>query len=118
MPKTANLAVIGCGDNARAYLRRYHKLIWAGERRFRIVAAVEDALLRARAFAADITEETGWTVTHYKSVADLLNSGTHWVDTVRCWFGKVDSVYARVEQLEKRPHLKGARIVNDTREDF
>lgn len=47
MPKTANLAVTGCGDNARAYLRRYPKLIRAGERRFHIVAAVEDALLRA-----------------------------------------------------------------------
>lgn len=34
------------------------------------------------------------------------------------WFGVVDSVHARVEQLEKRLHRKGARLVNDRREDF
>ena len=37
---------------------------------------------------------------------------------MRYWFGEVDSVYARVEQIEKRPHRKGKRIINDTREDF
>ena len=47
-----------------------------------------------------------------------MDSGAHWVDTMRYWFGDVDSVYARVEQFEKRPHRKGARLVPDTREDF
>jgi predicted dehydrogenase len=48
----------------------------------------------------------------------IMDSGAHWVDTMRYWFGEIDSVYARVEQLEKRPHRKGARLVNDAREDF
>lgn len=48
----------------------------------------------------------------------VMDSGAHWVDTMRYWFGEIDSVYARVEQLEKRPHRKGRRIINDTREDF
>lgn len=48
----------------------------------------------------------------------VMDSGAHWVDTMRYWFGEVDSVYARVEQIEKRPHRKGKRIINDTREDF
>ena len=47
-----------------------------------------------------------------------MDSGAHWVDTMRYWFGEVDSVYARVEQIEKRPHKKGDRLVNDAREDF
>ncbi|HCR19065.1 MAG TPA: hypothetical protein DIU35_16425 [Candidatus Latescibacteria bacterium] len=48
----------------------------------------------------------------------IMDSGAHWVDTMRYWFGEIDSVYARVEQLEKRPHRKGSRLVNDAREDF
>lgn len=48
----------------------------------------------------------------------VMDSGAHWVDTMRYFFGEVDSVYARVEQVEKRPHRKGKRTVNDTREDF
>jgi predicted dehydrogenase len=47
-----------------------------------------------------------------------MDSGAHWVDTMRYWFGEVESVYARVEQLERRPHRKGARLVDDAREDF
>lgn len=47
-----------------------------------------------------------------------MDSGAHWVDTMRYWFGEIDSVYARVEQLEKRPHKKGEKLVNDAREDF
>lgn len=47
-----------------------------------------------------------------------MDSGAHWVDTMRYWFGEVDSVYARVEQIEKRPHVRGRRQVNDAREDF
>ena len=48
----------------------------------------------------------------------VMDSGAHWVDTMRYWFGEVDSVYARVEQIEQRPHAKGNRMVNDAREDF
>jgi len=48
----------------------------------------------------------------------IMDSGAHWVDTMRYFFGEIDSVYARVEQIEKRPHRKGKRLVNDTREDF
>jgi predicted dehydrogenase len=47
-----------------------------------------------------------------------MDSGAHWVDTVRYWFGDVDSVYARVEQVERRPHRKGGKLVDDAREDF
>ncbi|MDA0745713.1 MAG: Gfo/Idh/MocA family oxidoreductase [bacterium] len=47
-----------------------------------------------------------------------MDSGAHWVDTMRYWFGEVDSVYARVEQIEKRPHQKGKQRVPDAREDF
>ena len=48
----------------------------------------------------------------------VMDSGAHWVDTMRYWFGEVESVYARVEQVEKRPHRKGKRVVEDAREDF
>ena len=55
---------------------------------------------------------------HLGGCGMLMDSGAHWVDTMRYWFGDVQSVYARVKQFEKRPHRKGGRIVNDTREDF
>ena len=55
---------------------------------------------------------------HLGGCGMLMDSGAHWVDTMRYWFGEVHSVYARVEQIEKRPHMKGRRIINDTREDF
>jgi predicted dehydrogenase len=48
----------------------------------------------------------------------VMDSGAHWVDTMRYWFGEIDSVYARVEQLDKRLHRKGDKLVNDAREDF
>ncbi len=48
----------------------------------------------------------------------VMDSGAHWVDTMRYWFGDIDSVYARVEQIEQRPHKKGDKLVNDAREDF
>ena len=48
----------------------------------------------------------------------VMDSGAHWVDTMRYWFGEVDSVYARVEQMEQRPHKKGDGLVDDSREDF
>ena len=236
--KTINLAIVGCGGMAGAHLNGYEELWRAGERRFRIVGAVDAVPERAQAFAERIEANMGMPVRTYKSVEQLLNnhkdvdgadicsphglhhvlscellaggvnvlcekpigitvkaskkiiaaakrykrvaataeqcrrsigqrtihwafnsglvgdprawwaisagwqdpantpnwhwradrklggcgmvmdSGAHWVDTMRYWFGEIDSVYARVEQLEKRPHRKGERLVNDAREDF
>ncbi|MDP6038857.1 MAG: Gfo/Idh/MocA family oxidoreductase [Candidatus Latescibacteria bacterium] len=48
----------------------------------------------------------------------VMDSGAHWVDTMRYWFGEVESVYARVEQIEQRSLKKGDRLVKDAREDF
>lgn len=47
----------------------------------------------------------------------VMDSGAHYCDTLRYLFGDVDSVYARVEQLEQRPHRKGDQVVLDERED-
>ncbi len=236
--KTVNLALVGCGGIAGAHLGRYEALIDKGEDRFRIVAAVDSDISRAKAFADRISAKTGWNVNTYRSVDQLLNSesnldgadicsphglhhvlgcdllkggvnilcekpigitvkaskkiiaaakrykkiaanaeqcrrsigqrtihwafnsgllgtprlwyairsswqdpadypnwhwrvdrklggcgmamdsGAHWVDTMRYWFGEVDSVYARVAQMEQRPHKKGDKLVNDAREDF
>jgi predicted dehydrogenase len=240
MPKkTVNIAMIGCGGIAGAHLRRYLDLIKAGEDRFRIVAAVDTALDRAKAFASTINGATGVEVKTFKTIDQLLNSGlaidgadicgphglhhvmacdllnggvniicekpigitvkatkkiiatakrkglvaanaeqcrrsigqrtinwafnrskilgeprfwhaakygwqdpadypdwhwrvdrklggcgmamdsgAHWVDTMRYWFGEIDSVYARVKQVETRPHKKGDKLANDSREDF
>jgi len=240
MPKKhINLAMIGCGGIAGAHLRRYMDLINAGEDRFRIIAAVDTDTNRATAFADTIESNTGWDVSTFKTIDQLLNSdlsidgadicgphglhhvmscellnggvnvlcekpigitvkatktiiatakrkgliaanaeqcrrsigqrtihwafnrskilgeprfwhaakygwddpanhpqwhwrvdrklggcgmamdsGAHWVDTMRYWFGEIDSVYARVQQIEERPHQKGDRLVKDAREDF
>ena len=48
----------------------------------------------------------------------VMDSGAHWVDTMRYWFGEVDSVYARVEQMYDRPHNKNGKLVNSAMEDF
>ena len=48
----------------------------------------------------------------------VMDSGAHWVDTMRYWFGEVESVYARVEHLYPRPHRKGDQIVESAMEDF
>lgn len=47
----------------------------------------------------------------------VMDSGAHYCDTLRYLFGDVDSVYARVERLEERPHRKGSQPVPDERED-
>jgi predicted dehydrogenase len=47
----------------------------------------------------------------------VMDSGAHYCDTLRYLFGDVDSVYARVERLEERPHRKGDTTVPDERED-
>lgn len=48
----------------------------------------------------------------------VMDSGAHWVDTMRYWFGEIDSVYARVEQMYPRPHRRGEELVNSASEDF
>ncbi len=237
--KVVNLAMVGCGGMAGAHLSGYEELWRKGEKRFRIVATVDEVEERAQAFARRIKQNMGWEVATYKSVDQLLNhqaeldgadicsphglhhvlacqlmeggvnvlvekpigitvkaskkiiatakkckkvaataeqcrrslgqrtihwafnqsgmmgaprfwfavsagwqdpaqipnwhwrvdrhlggcgmvmdSGAHWVDTMRYWFGEIDSVYARVEQLDKRPHRKGEQLVDDAREDF
>jgi predicted dehydrogenase len=237
--KTINLAIVGCGGMAGAHLNGYEELLSKGERRFRIVAAVDELEERARAFASRLEKSAGWKVKAYRSVAQLLDgeegldgadicsphglhhvlscqlleagvnvlcekpigvtvratkkimaaarkhgkiaataeqcrrslgqraihwafnesgllgrakmwwaisaswrdpaqvanwhwrvdrklggcgmvmdSGAHWVDTMRYWFGEVESVYARVEQVHQRPHRKGEHLVNSAQEDF
>ncbi|MBI2951458.1 Gfo/Idh/MocA family oxidoreductase [bacterium] len=234
-----NLALVGCGGIAGAHLRSYEELWNRGERRFRIVATVDEVPERARNYAERIRSLTGEAVSAHKSLDDLLNgerrlngadicsphglhhvhacqllghglhvlvekpigvtvratqkiiaaakkgrriaataeqcrrslgqrairwalresgmmgdprfwfavsagwsdpkqvpnwhwrvdrhlggcgmvmdSGAHWVDSMRHFFGEVESVYARVEQVEKRLHKKGGKTVLDAREDF
>ena len=236
--KVINLAMVGCGGMAGAHLNGYQELLNKGETRFRIVAAVDEALDRAKGFAERIEGFSGQKVNAYKNVAQLLNgeknldgadicsphglhhvlgcellnggvnvlvekpvgitvkaskkiiqtakrkrlvaataeqcrraigqrtihwafndgllgqprmwwavragwsdpqnvpnwhwrvdrklggcgmvmdSGAHWGDTMRYWFGEVDSVYARVEQMYDRPHNKNGKLVNSAMEDF
>ncbi len=236
--KVINLAMVGCGGMAGAHLNGYQELLNKGETRFRIVAAVDEVLDRAKGFAERIEGFSGQKVNAYKNVAQLLNgeknldgadicsphglhhvlgcellnggvnvlvekpvgitvkaskkiiqtakrkrlvaataeqcrraigqrtihwafndgllgqprmwwavragwsdpqnvpnwhwrvdrklggcgmvmdSGAHWVDTMRYWFGEVDSVYARVEQMYDRPHNKNGKLVNSAMEDF
>ena len=234
-----DLAIVGCGGMAGAHLNGYEELARAGEKRFRIVAAVDELEDRAQGFAERIEGNMGGKVAVYSSIDQLLNSGVkvrgadicsphglhhvhccqlleagidvlcekpigvtvkatkkiaatakkqgriaataeqcrrsigqrtihwafndsgllgdprlwwavsaswrdpeetpgwhwridrkmggcgmvmdsgaHWVDTMRYWFGEVDSVYARVEQIYPRPHRRGKRIVNSAQEDF
>jgi predicted dehydrogenase len=48
----------------------------------------------------------------------VMDSGAHWVDTMRYWFGEIESVYARVEQIYPRLHRQGEEIVDSASEDF
>ena len=48
----------------------------------------------------------------------VMDSGAHWVDTMRYWFGEIESVYARVEQVCDRRFQKGAKVVRSAQEDF
>ena len=48
----------------------------------------------------------------------VMDSGAHWVDTMRYWFGEIDSVFARVEQVRDRRFRKGGRVVRGAQEDF
>jgi predicted dehydrogenase len=237
--KTIDLAIVGCGGMAGAHLNGYEELARAGESRFRIVAAVDEATQRADAFAARLKNSLGAEVQTFRTVDQLLDSGlhvdgadicsphglhhvlgcqlldggvnvliekpigvtvkaskkiaatakkrglvaataeqcrraigqrtihwafhdgdllgtptmwwavkagwndptnvptwhwrvdrklggcgmvmdsgAHWVDTMRYWFGEIDSVYARVEQIFDRKFQKGARQVASAQEDF
>ena len=72
--KVINLAMVGCGGMAGAHLNGYQELLNKGETRFRIVAAVDEALDRAKGFAERIEGFSGHKVNAYKNVAQLLNS--------------------------------------------
>jgi len=47
----------------------------------------------------------------------VMDSGAHFCDTIRYLYGDPDTIYAKVQQLEKWPHRKGDSIVMDDRED-
>jgi predicted dehydrogenase len=47
----------------------------------------------------------------------VMDSGAHFCDSIRYFFGDVRRVYAFVGQYEKWPHDKGGRVVMDERED-
>ncbi len=47
----------------------------------------------------------------------VMDSGAHFCDTIRFLYGDPETVYAKVQQLEKWPHKKGDEIVMDDRED-
>ncbi|MFA4043302.1 MAG: hypothetical protein HZRFUVUK_000067 [Candidatus Fervidibacterota bacterium] len=59
-----------------------------------------------------------WRVDRYLGGGGLVfDSGVHYIHTLRTLFGEVESVYAQVKQLQKRPHNKDGQIVYDFRED-
>jgi len=59
-----------------------------------------------------------WRIEKYLGGGGMvMDSGAHYCDTIRYLFGDVDTVYARVMQLEKWPHKKGEQIIYDSRED-
>lgn len=47
----------------------------------------------------------------------VMDSGAHFCDTIRYLYGDPDTIYAKVQQIEKWSHRKGDAIVNDDRED-
>ncbi|MBS7656859.1 MAG: Gfo/Idh/MocA family oxidoreductase [Candidatus Bathyarchaeia archaeon] len=47
----------------------------------------------------------------------VMDSGAHFCDTLRYLYGDPDTVYAKVQQLEKWPHKKNSEVVFDDRED-
>ena len=77
-------------------------------------------LLAARRAGAIRRESANWHWRTEKALGGggmVMDSGAHYCDTLRYLFGDVDSVYARVERLEERPHRKGNQPVPDERED-
>jgi len=47
----------------------------------------------------------------------VMDSGAHFCDTIRYLYGDPDTVYAKVQQLEKWPYKKGDETLLDDRED-
>jgi UDP-N-acetyl-2-amino-2-deoxyglucuronate dehydrogenase len=47
----------------------------------------------------------------------VMDSGAHFCDTIRFLYGDPETVYAKVQQLEKWPHKKEDKSVMDDRED-
>jgi len=47
----------------------------------------------------------------------VMDSGAHFCDSIRYFFGDVHMVYAFVGQFEKWPHNKEGRVIMDERED-
>lgn len=47
----------------------------------------------------------------------VMDSGAHFCDSLRYFFGDVDKVYAFVGQFERWPHDKEGKVVMDERED-
>jgi len=47
----------------------------------------------------------------------VMDSGAHFCDMIRYLYGDPETIYAKVQQLEKWPHRKGDTVVVDDRED-
>jgi len=47
----------------------------------------------------------------------VMDSGAHFCDTIRYLYGDPETIYAKVQQLEKWPHKKDGEVVMDDRED-
>ena len=47
----------------------------------------------------------------------VMDSGAHFCDTIRYLYGDPETIYAKVQQLEKWPHKKNGEVVMDDRED-
>jgi len=59
-----------------------------------------------------------WRVDKYISGGGMImDSGAHFCDTIRYLYGDPETVYAKVQQIEKWPHRKGDEIIMDDRED-
>ena len=59
-----------------------------------------------------------WRVDRWMSGGGMvMDSGAHFCDTIRYLYGDPETVYAKVQQLEKWPHRKGGKVVFDDRED-
>ena len=59
-----------------------------------------------------------WRVDHWMGGGGMvMDSGAHFCDTVRYFYGDAERVAAEVRQYRKWPHRKGKRLVNDDRED-
>jgi hypothetical protein len=71
--KIINWAMVGCGGMVGAHWNGYQELLNKGETRLRIVAAVDEALGRAKGFAECLEGFSGQKVNADKNPAQLLN---------------------------------------------